>query len=150
SIYGWYHKETGNRRFNKATLSLSRKQGKTLINSGMAIYELIAGDSPSVNRQIFLSSSSREQSMILFNMVKQQTDKLMSKSPAIRKEIRRERNDITHNPSYSITKHTTSDDNTMDGHEGSFVIFNEYAPSPTSMPLDVIESSQIQVDNPLI
>src|SRR5699024_6003636 len=69
SLYGWSHKKTGYRRFNKATISLSRKQGKTLINAGMAIFELVAGDSPSVNRQIFLSSNSREQSMILFKMV---------------------------------------------------------------------------------
>lgn len=150
SIYGWYHKKTGNRRFNKATISLSRKQGKTLINAGMAIYELIAGDSPSVNRQIFLSSNSREQSMILFNMVKQQMDKLISKSPAIRKEIRQVRNEITHNPSYSIIKPTSSDYNTMDGHEVSFGIVDEYAASPTTRLLDVIESSQIQLDNPLI
>lgn len=150
SIYGWYSKKTGFRRFNKATISLSRKQGKTLINAGMAIYELIAGDSPSVNRQIFLSSNSREQSMILFNMVKQQMDKLISKSPAIRKEIRQVRSEITHNPSYSIIKPTSSDYNTMDGHEVSFGIVDEYAASPTTRLLDVIESSQIQLDNPLI
>src|SRR5699024_6694103 len=28
SLYGWAHKTTGYRRFNKATISLSRKQGK--------------------------------------------------------------------------------------------------------------------------
>lgn len=150
SIYGWRHKETGNRRFTKATISLSRKQGKTLINAGMAIWELIAGDSPSVNRQIFLSSNSREQSMILFNMVKQQTDKLVSQSQAIRKQIRQVRSEITHKPSYSVIKPTSSDYNTMDGHEVSFGIIDEYAASPTTRLLDVIESSQIQLDNPLI
>lgn len=150
SIYGWYHKETGNRRFTKATISLSRKQGKTLINAGMAIWELIAGDSPKVNRQIFLSSNSREQSMILFNMVAQQTDKLVSQSQTIRQEIRQVRNEITHKPSYSVIKPTSSDYNTMDGHEVSFGIVDEYAASPTTRLLDVIESSQIQLDNPLI
>jgi len=150
SIHGWRYKKNGHRRFNKATISLSRKQGKTLINAGMAIYELIAGESPSINRQIFLSSNSREQSMILFKMVKQQVDKLMSKSPAIRKEIRQVRNEITHNPTYSIIKPTSADYSTMDGNEVSFGIIDEYAASPTTRLLDVIESSQIQLDNPLI
>src|SRR5699024_5063026 len=150
NIYGFKHKETGNRRFTKATISLSRKNGKTLINAGMSIFELIAGDSPAVNRQIFLSSNTREQSMILFNMVKQQTDKLVSQSQAIRKQIRQVRNEITHKPSYSVIKPTSSDYNTMDGHEVSFGIIDEYAASPTTRLLDVIESSQIQLDNPLI
>jgi len=150
SIYGWYQEDTGYRRFNKATISLSRKQGKTLINAGMSIYELIAGESPSINRQVFLSSNSREQSMILFKMVKQQIDALMSKSPAIRKEVRQVRNEITHNPSYSVIKPTSADYSTMDGNEVSFGIIDEYAASPTTRLLDVIESSQIQLDNPLI
>src|SRR5699024_11750926 len=97
-----------------------------------------------------LSSNTREQSMILFNMVKQQTDKLVSQSQAIRKQIRQVRNEITHKPSYSIIKPTSSDYNTMDGHEVSFEIVDEYAASPTTRLLDVIESSQIQLDNPLI
>src|SRR5699024_3055847 len=76
--------------------------------------------------------------------------KLISKSPAIRKEIRQVRSEITHNPSYSIIKPTSSDYNTMDGHEVSFGIVDEYAASPTTRLLDVIESSQILLDNPLI
>src|SRR5699024_4779007 len=125
-------------------------QGKTLINAGMAIYELIAGESPSINRQIFMSSNSREQSMILFKMIKQQVDKLMSKSPAIREEIREVRNEVNHNQTYSRLKHTSAYNSTMDGNEVSFGIIDEYVASPTTRLLDVIESSQIQLDNPLI
>src|SRR5699024_3428651 len=141
SIYCWYQEDTGYRRFNKATISLSRKQGKTLINAGMAIFELIAGESPSINRQIFLSSNSREQSMILFKMVKEQVDAIMSKTPAIRNELRQVRNEITHNPSYSIIKHTSADYSTTDGNEVPFGIIKEYAAYPTARPLAVIEPS---------
>src|SRR5690625_2516819 len=35
SIHGWRYKKNDHRRFNKATISLSRKQGKTLINAGI-------------------------------------------------------------------------------------------------------------------
>lgn len=149
SIYGWYRDGTDFRRFTKATVSLSRKQGKTLINSGMGIWELIAG-MPKVNRNITLSSNSREQSMILFNMVKQQTDKLVSQSPSLRKQIRQVRNEITYTPDYSVIKPTSSDYGSMDGYEISFGIVDEYAASPTTRLLDVIESSQIQLENPLI
>lgn len=149
SIYGWYRDGTDFRRFTKATVSLSRKQGKTLINAGMGIWELIAGK-PKVNRNITLSSNSREQSMILFNMVKQQTDKLVSQSPALRKQIRQVRNEISYAPDYSVIKPTSSDYGSMDGYEISFGIIDEYAASPTTRLLDVIESSQIQLENPLI
>src|SRR5690625_3008214 len=79
SLYGWYRKEnTDLRRFNKALISMARKNGKSFLISGPAIYELLAGKNPIQNRQIYCTAQSREQASIVFNMVVQRLDGLLS------------------------------------------------------------------------
>ena len=41
SLFGWKNKETGFRRFKKAVISMGRKQGKSLVVSGIALYMLL-------------------------------------------------------------------------------------------------------------
>src|SRR5699024_5394208 len=90
SLYGWYRKDnTDLRRFNKAMVSMARKNGKSYLISGLAIYEFLAGKHPKQNRQIYCTAQSREQASIVFNMVVQRLDGLLSKSEAIRKDVRK-------------------------------------------------------------
>lgn len=41
-LYGWRHKKTKRRRFKKALLFMGRKQGKTILASALALYEIFA------------------------------------------------------------------------------------------------------------
>lgn len=43
-LYGWVDKKTGKRRFKKALLFLARKQGKTILASVIALYEILTKD----------------------------------------------------------------------------------------------------------
>jgi phage terminase large subunit-like protein len=43
-LYGWIDKKTGRRRFKKAMLFMGRKQGKTIIASAIALYEILTKD----------------------------------------------------------------------------------------------------------
>ncbi|MEJ7351239.1 terminase large subunit, partial [Staphylococcus epidermidis] len=45
SLNGWYDRH-GYKRFTKAYISMSRKNGKTLLISGMALYDLLMGKDP--------------------------------------------------------------------------------------------------------
>src|SRR5690625_2518731 len=102
SLYGWYRKEnTDLRRFNKALISMARKNGKSFLISGPAIYELLAGKNPIQNRQIYCTAQSREQASIVFNMVVQRLDGLLSMSEAIRNSVRKVRNEINYYTYYN-------------------------------------------------
>ncbi len=42
NIFGWVHKDTGLRRFNKASLYVARKNGKSLLAAAIGLYMLVA------------------------------------------------------------------------------------------------------------
>src|SRR5699024_9643063 len=67
SLYGWQDSE-GYKRFTKAYISLSRKNGKTLLVSGLGLYEMLMGDDPVNERLIGLSANSRDQAGIAYDM----------------------------------------------------------------------------------
>jgi phage terminase large subunit-like protein len=65
NIYGFIEKETGYRRFKKAWVQISRKNGKTLLCAALAIYHLI--EDGEASGQIYSISSKLAQSKIVFD-----------------------------------------------------------------------------------
>ncbi len=51
-LYGWREKTTGNRRYDRAFISMARKNGKTYLASGMAANGLLRERQPARNRQV--------------------------------------------------------------------------------------------------
>ena len=150
SLYGWYRKENDKlRRFNKALISMARKNGKSFLISGPAIFELLAGKFPLQNRQIYCTAQSREQASIVFNMVVQRLDGLLSKSEAIRKSVRKVRNEINHNPSYSILKPLSKDTGNVNGLAPTLSILDEYGASKDNSMMEVLESGAMLQENAL-
>jgi len=150
SLYGWYRKENDKlRRFNKALISMARKNGKSFLISGPAIFELLAGKFPLQNRQIYCTAQSREQASIVFNMVVQRLDGLLSMSEAIRKSVRKVRNEINHNPSYSILKPLSKDTGNVNGLAPTLSILDEYGASKDNDMMEVLESGTILQENAL-
>ncbi|MDN8966287.1 terminase large subunit, partial [Staphylococcus aureus] len=70
SLYGWRRGQY--RMFTKAYISMARKQGKSLIVSGMSVNELLFGQYPKFNRQIYVASSTYKQAQTIFKMASQQ------------------------------------------------------------------------------
>src|SRR5690625_2923357 len=150
SLYGWYRKEnTDLRRFNKALISMARKNGKSFLISGPAIYELLAGKNPIQNRQIYCTAQSREQASIVFNMVVQRLDGLLSMSEAIRNSVRKVRNEINHSPSYSVLKPLSKDTGNINGLAPTLSILDEYGASKDNDMMEVLESGTILQENAL-
>ena len=65
SLYGWLDHH-GNRRYQKAYISMARKGGKSLLVSGIALYEFLFGKNPKFGRQIYTAANSKEQSRIVW------------------------------------------------------------------------------------
>lgn len=150
SLFGWYHKEDNNlRRFNKALISMARKNGKSALISGIAIFEFLAGKFPKQNRQIYCTAQSREQASIVFNMVVQRLDGLLSKSEAIRNDVRKVRNEINQKSSYSVLKPLSKDTGNINGLAPTLSILDEYGASKDNTMMEVLESGTILQPNVL-
>lgn len=150
SLYGWYHKKDTNlRRFNKALISMSRKNGKSYLISGISIYELLAGNQPEQNRQVYCTAQSREQANIVFRMVSQRIDALRSKSKGIYKTVDPVRNEIRHIPSYSVLKPLSKETGNINGLAPTLSILDEYGASKTNEMMEVLESGAMLQPNML-
>lgn len=128
-IYGWIHRETGRRRFRKAFTAVARKNAKSQMEAGEALYEL--GITSSQNHEvneIYTAGVKRDQSKIVFD----ECD-LMTKGTLIRSKFNFKRDCIEHLKTGSFIKALSKEDGKSgDGTNPAFLIIDEYHQHPTT------------------
>ena len=95
SIYGWVDKDDPNlRRFTDVFISMARKNGKSLLISGVILYEFLFGKNPANKRQLYTAANDRKQAGIVFGMVKDRLRALMRKDPGIKRMVKITRDEL--------------------------------------------------------
>jgi len=151
NIYGWKHKKDHSlRRFKKAFISMARKSGKTILVAGIILYELLFGQNPAFSRQIFCTANDKKQAKIAFEMARKQLDALRGKYEDIRKMTKRVREELKNIDDESYVMPLSKETGAVDGFEPYLGILDEYAASKTTEMIELLESGQGQLDNPLI
>ena len=128
-IYGWIHRETGLRRFRKAFTECGRKNSKSQLESGEALYELsvTAVKNGEVN-EVYTAGTKRDQSKIVFN----ECD-LMTRGTILRSKFRFKRDQIEHIKTGSFMKPLSKEDGKSgDGTNPACLILDEYHQMPTT------------------
>lgn len=80
SIFGWVHKSTGKRRFIEAFIGVCRKNGKSLLAAGIAMYMLTADDESGA--EVYCGATSEKQAWEVFepaHKIAQRTPKLVER-----------------------------------------------------------------------
>lgn len=142
-LYGWRKKKDNTRRFRKAYISLARKNGKSLLVAGIALYELLFGKNPAASRQVVTAANTKDQASIVFKMIKSYTNAARSKSPAIKKRTKVNKYEIEVTDD-STVKPLSSDADSLDGLDVLCGIIDEYGEAKSTDIIEVIESSQSQ------
>lgn len=125
-LYGWVKEGTEYRRFNKAYISMARKQGKSLINAGLAQYELLFGYSPARQREIYITSNAYKQAKIIFDMATSQLNMLKKKSKYLNDNVKTINTEIKYLKDESIIRAVSSNPDSADGTFPVFTILDEY------------------------
>lgn len=144
NIYGFYWKETNQRRFLIAYLEMARKNGKTALSSALGLYHLMADGEDAA--QVLLAANSKEQAHICYDM----TSRFCKGFDPREDYLRRYRSDILFDENNSMLKVLAADSDKLDGFNCSFGIVDEYHSARTSNVRDVIRSSQAMRINPLL
>ena len=122
-IYGWKHRETGRRRFKKAFTEVARKNAKSQMEAGEALYEISV--MATKNREVYeayTAGTKRDQSRIVF----EECD-LMTKGTLLRTKFNFRRDRIEHIKTGSFIKPLSKQDGkTGDGTNGALYILDEY------------------------
>ena len=82
ALFGFVDKDTGLRKYRKAILFVARKNGKSVLDSGIANYMLTKDNEGGA--EIYSVATKREQSKIVW----EESKKMIKKSPSLAKRIR--------------------------------------------------------------
>ena len=151
NMYGWWRKDDNSkRRFRKGMLSMARKNGKSILISGVALYEFLLGNSPAFSRQIFCTANDKKQANIVFTMIKKRLNSLRSRDGDTKRGTKVVRDEIRNLDDYSYVRALSKDTGTVDGFEPHIGILDEYAASKTTEMMELLESGQALLDNSMI
>ena len=142
SVRGWFTKDTDMLRFRKAFISMSRKQGKSILVSGLVLYAFLFDREPKEGRQMFTAANDKSQASIVFNMVSKQLMYFVSKVPELKKDVKKVRELLTHTKDGSYIRPLSRDTGAVDGFEPFLAVIDEYHAAKTNEMIELIESGQ--------
>ncbi|MEI0527568.1 terminase large subunit [Brachyspira intermedia] len=139
SIFGWRRKENNLRRFKKAYIQVSRKNGKTTFASGIGNYCFFCDSPAEAGVEIYYIATKKDQAKIAWS----ESERQIRKAKALNKEA------VTYKQTSTITKKKDTaskskplgqDSSTEDGLNPHLVIVDEYHAHPDNELLNVLES----------
>lgn len=144
ALFGFTDRETGLRRFREAFFLVGRKNGKSTLLAGLALYMLIADSEGGA--EVYSTATKYAQAKILFeechNMVKQ--------SPELSRHIRKRKTDLYYMPTMSKLQPLSRNSDTLDGLNCSFCIMDELHGVKDRNLYEVMRQSQAARRQPLL
>lgn len=150
SLYGWREKRTNNRRYNKAFISMARKNSKTYVASCIAIASLLLENKPAKNRQILFVSNALKQAQIGYNMVSSELRQVVKLSPSLRNTLDIKKKQITKLNDDSFVIACAGKAETLDGYNPTTCIIDEFHQAKDHSIYNVIKSGMGQQKNGLL
>lgn len=150
SLYGWRTKQGDLRRFNRALISMSRKNSKTYLASGIGANALIMEKEPAEGRQVLFTANSTKQARIGYDMLVNSLQAVSSKSKFMRQQLKIMQSKIVHKPSNSFAMALASETNTLDGFGATVAIRDEAHEAKTRKVENVLKSGMMNQKNGLL
>ena len=144
ALFGFIDTETGLRRYREAFFLVGRKNGKSTLLAGLALYMLIADGEDGA--EVYSTATKYAQARLLFdechNMVKQ--------SPELSKHIKKRKTDLYYIPTMSKLQPLSRNSDSLDGLNASFVIMDELHGIKDRNLYEVMRQSQSARRQPLL
>ena len=122
-LYGWRRKDNGRRRFKRSFFELARKNSKSQLESGVALYEAsVTATSNKEVAEIYTAGTKREQSKIVWEECK-----LMLRGSPLQTKFRCTTSSVTHTKTGSFIKPLSREDGRNgDGTNPALLVLDEY------------------------
>jgi phage terminase large subunit-like protein len=135
SIFGWVHKDTGWRRFEKAYIQEARKNGKTTILGGVGLFLMVGDLEESPN--VYCAATDKHQARILYRAAMA----MARKSTDIKSRLKIRDYEIAHATRGGQMIALSRETRNKDGLNPSGAIIDEYHAHPTSEIYDLLWSA---------
>ena len=134
-LYGWQRRKTGTRRFRSGYVEIARKNGKTTIASGLALYMMLADGE--AGAEVYSAATKRDQAKLAWD----EAGRMVKASPYLRQHV------TVHKDKIFLKWDQASkyvplgrDSDTMDGLNVHCAIVDELHAHRTSEIWDVLET----------
>jgi phage terminase large subunit-like protein len=129
--------KNGLRQYNLALMGVPKKNGKSTLASGVALYMLFA-DVP--NAEVYSVAGDKDQAKIIFSMTK----KAIERNPILLASVKIYRDEIVVPSTNSLYKVLSADAPTLHGLNGSAIIFDEIWNQPNRDLYDALTQSPVR------
>lgn len=134
-LFGWVHVESSYRRFEKAYIQEARKNAKTTILAGIALYLMVGDEEESP--AVYCAANDRDQARILYRGAKS----MAQKSRDIQKRLKIRNYAMSHITRGGEMRALSKETKNKDGLNPSGVIIDEYHAHETSEIYDLLWSA---------
>ena len=142
-LFGWQRAD-GLRRFRTAYCAVPRKNGKSTLSAGIALYLLVADGEQGA--EIYSAATTRDQARIVFDEAK----RMVGSSPALKRRVQVLINNLNVEASASRFMPLSSDASSMDGLNVHGAIIDELHAHKTRHVVDVLETATGARRQPLL
>ena len=146
SVMGWINVNTGMRRFKTCYVEVPRKNAKTTLAAGLALYLEVRDDE--AGAEVYSAATTADQAKISFDIAKQMVEK--SKGMQIRFGVKAFTHSIVVARTGSSFKYLSSDSHGLDGLNISAAIIDELHAHKTRDVFDVVETGTGSREQPII
>ncbi len=123
SLFGWKRAD-GLRRFRTAYVEVARKNGKSVMLAGTALYALVADGEP--GSHVYAAATTRDQARIVFG----EAERMVEASPPLRARVTRTVNNLAVLATSSWFRPLSADASKMDGLNVHFAAVDEVHEHP--------------------
>ena len=143
ALFGFVDSKTGFRKYREAFFMVARKNGKSTMLAGIALYMLLADGE--AGAEVYSVATKKDQAKIIFDEVCH----MVSQSPYLRKHIKKRKSDLYFSASMSKLQPLGKNSDTLDGLNSSCVILDEAHAVKDRNLYEVMKQSQSARTQPL-
>ena len=144
ALFGFVDKKTGYRKYRETLLYVARKNVKSVLLSGIALYMLIADNEPGA--EVYSVASKKDQAKIIFS----ETYNMVRQSPDLLQVVSKRKSDLYFNLTFSKFQPLGKNSDTLDGLNSSLVIIDELHSIKDRNLYEVMKQSQSARRQPLL
>lgn len=143
AIFGFIDKETGFRKYRKVILFVARKNGKSTLAAAIGLYMLLMDGEPGA--ECYSIATKKDQAKILW----QEAKRMIKKNPVLLKRVKPLISELYYEEEEATFKPLSSESDTLDGLNASFVAADEVHAMKDKNLIDVTYDSMDSRDQPI-
>lgn len=144
ALFGFVDKETGLRQYKESLFMVGRKNGKSTMLAGIALYMLLADGEPGA--EVYSVATKKDQAKRIFD----ETHNMVQQSKHLSGVIKKRKKDLYFKRNYSLFEPLGKNSDTLDGLNSHLVIIDELHAVKDRNLYEVMKQSQSSRNQPLL